>query len=90
MTTTIEAYIGSNNHTHLLEMDKIKAVLARNHQGFTIKGVVTGFWRGQEEAAAVVLLSDEVEAIARTLRELKVELNQDTIATVRVSDMQYI
>lgn len=33
MTTTVEAYIGSNNHTHQLEMDKIKRVLARNHKG---------------------------------------------------------
>lgn len=75
---TFTIYIGSNNTTKLLELDKIKTVLARRHDGFTISEAV-GFWRGSEEKTAVVSLASERLAALSSIADLKAELDQEAI-----------
>ena len=71
-------YIGSNNETKELELDKIKQVVSRYYEGFTII-LATGYWKGNEEKTAVVEISTNSWDTG-VLHELKQELNQESIA----------
>ena len=67
---TIKAFIGSNNKTKKLEVDKI----------ITLDYPVIGCWRGEVEETAVLYLSDERQKVMNTLNKLKEVLDQDAIA----------
>ena len=75
---TYTLYIGSNNTTRQLELDRIKAITGRNHEGFTLF-TATGAWLGTEEATAVLIIHDDPARIMETINSLKRELNQDAI-----------
>jgi hypothetical protein len=75
---TFTLYIGSNNETKELELDKIKQIISRSHDGFTIY-TATGAWLGSEEATAVVLIHDIPEKIMATIAALRIDLHQDAI-----------
>lgn len=76
---TIRAYVGSNNTTKELEIDKIIEVLNKHHDGFTIQLSAIGCWQGETEQTAVILLTDSRRKLRATLNELKEELNQEAI-----------
>ena len=42
---TIKAFIGSNNETKELEIDKIASTLSKNHEAFTLQYPVFGYCR---------------------------------------------
>ena len=79
-TTTIKAYIGSNNITKELEVDKIIEVTNRRHAGFTLDSPLTGYWDGELEQTAVLTISDSKDKVLATLIELKEVLKQEAIA----------
>lgn len=87
---TIKAYIGSNNETKELEIDKILSTVNKNHQGFTLDYPVTGYWKGEAEDTAVLHLSDENQKVIDTLNELKEVLDQEAIAYQIENDLQLI
>lgn len=87
---TIKAFIGSNNESKQLEIDKIVSVVNKNHQAFTLDYPVIGYWKGEAEETAVLYLSDERQAVMSTLRELKEVLHQEAIAYQLESDLQLI
>ena len=77
---TIRAYVGSNNKTKELEVEKIVAILNKNHDSFTLDYPVTGYWRGEAEQTAIIYLADDKEKVFATLEELKTALQQEAIA----------
>lgn len=87
---TIKAYIGSNNKTKELEIEKIISIVNKNHEEFTIQYPVIGYWRGEAEQTAILLLAGEHKKVMGTLRELKEVLHQDAIAYQIESELQLI
>ena len=87
---TISAYIGSNNKTKQLEIDKIVKIANKNHDEFTLDYPKLGYWKGESEDTAVLLLSDDKQKILATLEELKEVLEQDAIAYQIENDLQII
>jgi hypothetical protein len=86
---TVEMFIGQNNETQVLELETLKDVLNKRHDGYTIQ-VVTGAWRGSEEDTARVLLSDNKNKILDTIKQLKKLLNQEAIAFHEVTPLEFI
>lgn len=70
-------YIGSNNETRELELEKIKEIVTRYYEGFTII-LATGYWKSNEEKTAIVEISTNSwnGAIVSSLRN---ELRQEAI-----------
>lgn len=87
---TIKAYIGSNNITKELEVEKIIAILDKNHEGFTLDYPVIGYWRGEAEETAIVYLRDSTDKVLATLQELKAALGQEAIAYQVEAEMKII
>lgn len=90
MNKTLELYIGSNNKTHRVELDKLEATLAKYHTGFTIKRGIVGYWEGAREESVTVLISDDFELIKSTMQRLKQVLKQDAIAYHEVTPLEFI
>lgn len=86
---TVEMFIGQNNTTHTLELNTLKEVLNKRHEGYTIS-VVTGAWKGSEEDTARVLLSDTRQKIQNTIKQLKKVLHQEAIAFHEVTPLEFI
>jgi hypothetical protein len=87
---TIKAFIGSNNNTKELEVDKIISTVNANHEAFTLDYPVIGYWRSEAEQTAVLYLSDEHSKVMNTLNELKEVLDQEAIAYQIENDLQLI
>ena len=85
---TFTIYVGSNNDTHELELDRINAISARNHDGFTLY-TATGHWLGTEEATAVLIIHDVPARIMATIEALKIELHQDAIGYQLAPTLQF-
>ena len=75
---TYTLYVGSNNETHELEMDRIREIAARRHDGLTLY-TATGYWLGTPEATAVLIIHDDPAKIRATIEDLRIELHQDAI-----------
>ncbi len=87
---TIKAYLGSNNETGELQVDKMVEVLSREHDSFTLDYPVTGYWKGQLEETAVLYLKDSKYKVLQTLEMLKLELGQEAIAYQVENDLHFI
>ena len=87
--TTLELFIGSNNTTHVVEVDKLKQILNKYHKGWTIQNAL-GSWLGTEEDSVVVTISDGMSKIMQTINEIKVELEQDAVAYREVTPLEFI
>ena len=85
---TFTIYVGSNNDTHELELDRINRISARNHEGFTLY-TATGHWLGTEEATAVLIIHDDPAKVMATIETLKTELHQDAIGYQLAPLMQF-
>lgn len=90
MQKTIELFIGSNNTTHKVELEKLESTLAKYHDGFTIKRGVVGYWQGAREESVTVLVSDDFSTILATINKLKQVLKQDAIAYHEVTPLEFI
>lgn len=85
---TVTVYVGSNNDTKELELDRIQEIAARRHQGFTLY-TATGYWLGSKEATAVLIIADTWDRITRTLTDLKLELDQDAVGYQEAPTLQF-
>lgn len=85
---TYTVYIGSNNETHELELDKIKKIAGASHDGFTLY-TATGQWLGTEEATAILIIHDEPRRVMDTIEILKTELHQDAIGYQVAPTLQF-
>lgn len=75
---TYNFFIGWNNQTKKLEVDKIESILNHHHEGYTIY-FAQGCWKGQKEKSCVVVVTDSKSNILKSLRELKRVLKQEAI-----------
>lgn len=75
---TYRLYIGSNNDTKVVELDKIEKVLNSRHEGYTIMQSM-GYWRGTREDSVIVTVSDDQPKILESIRQLKEVLRQEAI-----------
>lgn len=73
-------YVGANNTTGALEVEKIEAIFASHFAEFTAYEVI-GYWhRRKERSMKVEVITDESDpAIARIAKELKEKLNQESV-----------
>lgn len=78
MFNTFQLFIGSNNNTHKLEIEKIERIMSSHFDGFTISQG-TGYWQGSREHTAIVEISTDND-ILPLIDELKQTLHQDAIA----------
>lgn len=69
-------YVGSNNTTKELEIEKIEDVLNRWQEGYTIIPC-SGYWKGQKENTAIIEIYGNYNA--GIIPELKRELKQDSL-----------
>lgn len=70
-------YIGSNNNTGILELEKIENILNTVYNGYTIINAV-GYWNGKKENTAVVEIVN-IDVKDYVIEQLKKELLQDSI-----------
>ena len=73
-------YIGWNNETHELEMDKIEKTLNAHFEGYSASEII-GYWKGSKERTLqvqVVTDSSDTE-LAKTAKELCKVLKQDAV-----------
>jgi hypothetical protein len=87
-TETVQLYIGADNTTHDLDLERIGKIMSSNHEGYTI-WPASGSWRGVSEPSAVVMVHGDHDAIAATIAQLKAELDQDAIGYQRMPDVSY-
>lgn len=73
-------YIGSNNVTHALEIEKITAIVSKHFEGFTAFEVV-GYWRGnRERTLKIEVITEHSDSqLARIGKELKEKLEQESV-----------
>lgn len=86
---TVQLFIGSNNTTHKVEVDKVKKILNKYHKGWTMQNAL-GSWLGTEEDSIIVLVSDDMIKIAKTIAKLKNELHQDSVALQEVAPLEFL
>lgn len=86
--TTYKLYIGANNTTKQVEIDKIEQTLNGYFDGYTMEQA-TGYWLGNREASVVITVASEIE-IVPVIVELKHILQQDAIAYQEVEQLHFI
>lgn len=87
MDTLYTLYVGSNNDTHVVELDKVYAKLeAHNIDGATIKPTI-GYWKGNREDSVAIEVFGDAQ-LADTMEQLRQELvsilEQEAVILTRV------
>lgn len=88
-TITAEILVGANNETGKVERERLAKILDARHQGWAIRDGL-GSWQGQREESVTVLLSDDADAIMRTMRAIVTELDQDAVAWHEVAPLRFV
>lgn len=73
-------YIGHNNKTQELEIEKIESIVSNHFEGFTASEVI-GYWRGSKERTLKVeVITDETPAkLSKIGKELRDKLEQESV-----------
>jgi len=73
-------YVGHNNETKELEVEKIIEITGNYFEGFTTEQVI-GYWKGaRENTLKIEIVTDSSDAtITKLCRDLRKQLNQDAI-----------
>lgn len=86
---TFRLYIGANNVTGSVELDKIEATLNQHFEGYTIEQA-TGYWLGKREDSAIVTISGQETKIIEAIKELKEVLGQEAIGYQVTTALNFI
>lgn len=86
---TYQLFIGSNNKTHQLELEKINKILSKYHAGYTLFKA-KGCWQGKSEQTAVVYITCEYTQAVTTAKLLRQALNQEAIGLIEAPEMRFI
>jgi hypothetical protein len=89
MDITVNVYVGADNATGTIDTDKIAAIAARRHDGFTILPAL-GYWQGQSEPSVMIVIADDSDKISATVSDLGRELAQDAIAVQTVNPLTFV
>jgi len=74
-------YIGANNTTKKVEIEKVKLLVGNLFEGYTIYEII-GYWHNipEQSIKVEIIIADERElAVIRLCKELKRALNQEAI-----------
>lgn len=73
-------YVGADNDTHALEVDKITGIVAASFDGFTAFEVV-GYWKGmRERTLKIEVVTEKADSeLVKIARELRIALNQESV-----------
>ena len=73
-------YIGHNNKTKELEMEKIEEIVSSHFDGFTAFEVV-GYWKGSKERTlkVEVITEESPSKLAKIGKEIKEKLEQEAV-----------
>lgn len=83
-------FIGANNKTGRVDEDKLRAVLDRVFEGYTMYGVL-GRWKGTNENSCIVEVEDCDEAKVRdTIAELLITLEQHSIGYQKLPWLEFV
>lgn len=83
-------FVGSNNKTKRLELDKAVKCVARYYKGFTYY-TATGFWEGVKEKSVVFEISGTKKRdIDKLSKELCNILAQQAVGIQRIPEMSFI
>ena len=86
-------YIGANNETKEVEIDKAIETIANYYDGFTFWNA-NGFWKGSQEKTLIVQIetdeTDETGTLIALIKNLKEELNQDCIGLTKGNKMDFV
>lgn len=77
----INYYIGSNNDTKELELDKALAILSGYYEGMSVSEII-GYWQGvKENTAQISIVCERVDytTIKSVCKKLNGDLNQQAI-----------
>lgn len=78
MNRTTTLYVGADNATGDLDIDRLAKIVSKRHDGFTIVPAI-GYWLGKREPSAQVIISGDGLDIAATVKDIKSELAQDAV-----------
>ena len=86
-------YIGANNETKEVEIDKAIDIIGNEFDGFTFWNA-NGFWKGSQEKTLIVQIetdeTDETGTLIALIKNLKEELNQDCIGLTKGNKMDFV
>lgn len=85
---TYNLYIGANNGTGEVELDKLNFVLSEYFSGYTVVNA-NGYWNGKPEASVLVVVESEPSAIRRAIATLKLVLEQEAIGYQRANTIDF-
>ena len=73
-------YIGANNKTHALEIDKITEIVGKHFEGFTAFEVI-GHWKGiKERTLKIECITESSDSeLVKIGKELKEKLEQESV-----------
>jgi len=77
----INYYIGSNNQTHIVEVDKALSILSSHYEGMSVSELI-GYWKGSQEKTMLVSIVCETvnySEVKQVCKELNTELDQQAI-----------
>lgn len=83
-------YIGSNNTTKKLEVEKAKRVINRFFEGYTISRA-NGLWKGQTEKTLIVdIETNKKTAVKLLAKRLCKDLDQQAVGVAQIGKMNFI
>lgn len=82
-------YVGADNDTHIVDVDRITTLLDKEYESYTIVPA-TGRWHGMSEESTVIVLTGERDDIMHTAHTLCSELSQDAVAVQFMPAMQLV
>lgn len=88
MNRTATLYVGADNATGEIDLDRLAKIVSKRHEGFTIVPA-RGYWQGRPEPSAQVIISSDGLDILPTVKDIKAELDQDAVG-IAWSDSIYL
>lgn len=84
---TYVCYVGSDNETKELNLDKIIEIAMRYYDGVTIQDGLNGLWKGELEKTASVMMISDKKTLNKFIEDIKIELKQDAVAYHKINKL---
>lgn len=83
-------YVGANNKTHQIELDKLKTICNTFFEGYTLIPS-QGYWQGKEEPSIIVQIeTDNKNKVYMLAKTLKSSLKQQAIGLQKQAKLSFI
>jgi hypothetical protein len=88
MSETDALFIGADNLTGEIDLDRIAKIMSAHVAGFTLVPAL-GYWHGEAEPSAEIIVSAEPGEIAAAVADLKAELDQDAVGIQHLAPIAF-